>query len=210
MFLSRLLDHRLLNMSSLSSNSSPSRPGCLDTQWFHCVFPAASPHHQWNILYATILQQPSLVANLEHQSLYEEDDSIQSLICVFHHLCSTQIYLGSFTPHINHVVSTILHISAALNDTLDLLHDHGLHHHVFALPPHNLTLTRTFQPIYCTLSTVERDAYEESDLRLVNQISSPTPTLPIPALTMPSIASLETPASSPLLTTTTLIDILLR
>ena len=85
------------NMSSLS-NSSPSCLGYLDNQRFHHIFPATLPHHQQNILYVTILQQPSLIAKLERQSSYKEDDSIQSLVYVFHHLCLTQIYLGSFEP----------------------------------------------------------------------------------------------------------------
>ena len=206
MFLSCLLDHLLSNMSSSSSNSSPSHSRHLDTQCFHHIFPAALPCCQHNILYATILQQPSLVTNLEWQSSYEEDDSIQSLVHIFHHLYLTQIYLGSFEPHTDHIISSTLHIASALGDTLDLMHDHGFHHHVLALPPCNLTLTHIFHPIYHTLSAVEWDTYEESDLRLVNHISSPTPALPIPAPSVPSIVSLETPTSSPLSTTATLID----
>ena len=65
---------------------------------------------------------------------------------------------------------------------LDLLHDHGFHHHILALPIHNLTLTQVFQPIYCTLSAVEWDAHEELDLRLVDHILSPAPAVPIPAI----------------------------
>ena len=149
---------------------------------------------------------PLCLPSCSPSSLYEEDDSIQSLIHVFHHLCSTQIYLGSFEPCTNHIVSSTLHIASALDDTLDLLHDHGFHHHVLTLPPHNLTLTCVFQPIYRTLSAVERDAYEESDLRLVNCILSPTPTLPVPAPSVPATVSLETPASSPLSITATLIN----
>ena len=194
-------------MSSLS-NSSPSHPGQLNSQCFHRVFPAALPHCQWNILYATILQQPFLVADLERQSLYEEDDCIQSLVCVFHHLCSTQIYLGSLEPRTDHITSSTLHITAALDDILDLLHDHVFHHHVLSLPPNNITLTCIFPPVYQALTAVEWDAYEESDLRLLNCISSPPPVLPIPAPCMPSPASsLETPVSSPQSTTTTLLDI---
>ena len=190
-------------MSSLS-NSSPSCPGCLDSQRFHHVFPAALPRHQHNILYVALLQQPSLVIELEQQSSYEEDDTIQSLIRVFHHLCSTQIYLGSFEPHTDHVVSTTLHISATLDDIMDLLHDHSFHHHVVALPPNNLTLARVFHPIYRTMTAPEHDTYEESDLRLVNHISSP-PHLPVPPPHAPSPTE-STPASSPLSTTTTLIE----
>ena len=196
---------RLPIMSSLS-NSSPSRPGRLDSQRFHHIFPAALPHHQRNILYTAVLQQPSLVIDLERQSLYEEDDSIHSLVHIFHHLCSTQIYVGSLEPHTDHSTSSILHMAAALDDTMDLLHDHGFHHHILLLPPNNITLTRVFCPIYRTLTAVEQDAYKESDLRLVNRISSP-PVLPIPAPRIPSpVLSLETPMSSPLLTTTTLLD----
>ena len=142
-------------MSLSSSNFPPSCPGHFNAQYFHHVFPAALPHHQCNVLYAAVLQQPSLVANIERQSSYKEDDSLQSLICVFHHLCSTQIYLGSFEPHTNHVVSSTLHIAAVLDDTLDLLHDHGFHHHILTLLPCNVTLTHVFQPIYYTLSVVE-------------------------------------------------------
>ena len=140
---------------SSSSNSSPSHPGRLNSQQFHWVFPAALPCQQCNILYATVLQQPALVVDFERQSSYEEDDSIQSLIHVFHHLCSAQIYLGSLEPHTDHVVLSSLHIVSALDDTLDLLHDHRFHHHVLALPPDNITLTHVFCPIYRTLMAVE-------------------------------------------------------
>ena len=129
---------------SSSSNSSPSCPGCLNSQHFCHVFPAALPRSQHNILYTAVLQQPFLVADLERQSSCEEDDSIQSLIRVFHHLCSTQIYLGSLEPHTDHITSSTLHIAAALNDTLDLLHDHRIHHHVLSLPPNNITLAHIF------------------------------------------------------------------
>ena len=110
------------DMSS-SSNSSPSRPGPFNSQCFHHVFPAALPRRQRNILYASILQQPPLVAQLERQLLYEDNESIQSLVRVFHHLSSTQIYLNTLEPHTNHVVSSTLHIAAAMDDTMDLLHD---------------------------------------------------------------------------------------
>ena len=194
-------------MSSLS-NSSPSCPGHLDSQCFHHVFPATLPHCQHNILYTAVLQQPFLVSDSEHQSSYKEDDSIQSLVHVFHHLCSTQIYLGSLELHTNHITSSTLHITAALNNTLDLLHDHGFHHHVLSLLPNNITLTHIFCPVYHTLTVVEWDAYEESDLRLVNCILSLPLVLPIPAPRAPSpTPSLETPVSSPLLTTTTLLDV---
>ena len=192
---------------SSSSNSSPSHPGCLDSQCFHCVFPAALPYCQCNIIYASVLQQPSLVADLECQSSYEEDNSIQSLIRVFHHLCLTQIYVGSLEPHTAHVMSSTLHIAAALDDIMDLLHDHGFHHHVLSLLPSNITLTCIFHPIYHTLTTIEQDAYEESDLRLVNCISSPPPVLPVPTPCAPSpTPSLKTPMSSPLSAATTLLD----
>ena len=195
--------HESSTMSS-SSNSSPSHPGHLDSQCFHRVFPATLPCCQCNILYVAVLQQPSLVVELEQQSSYEEDDSIQSLVCVFHHLCLTQIYLGSFEPHTDHVASTTLHIAAALDDIMDLLHDHGFHHHVIALPPNSITLARVFHPIYRTMTALERDTYEEADLRLVNHISSP-PHLPVPPPHAPSPTE-STPVSSPLSTTTTLID----
>ena len=107
----------------------------------------------------------------------------------------------------DHITSSVLHIAAALNDTLDLLHDHGLHHHILSLPPNNITLARVFHSIYHTLTAVERDAYKESDLRLVNCISSPPPILPVPAPCVPSpTLSLETPMSSLQSTTTTLLD----
>ena len=141
-------------MSSSSSTSSPSRPGPFDSQRFHWVFPTALPHRQCNILYATILQQPSLVLEIEQQSLYEEDESLQSLIHVFHHLVSTQMYLGALEPCTDHVLLSTLHLMSAVDDMLDLLHDHGFHHHILSLPPCNLTLTRLFRSIYRTL-TVE-------------------------------------------------------
>ena len=146
------------DMSS-SSNSSPSRPGPFNSQRFHRVFPAALPRRQHNILYASVLQQPSLIAQLERQSSYEDDESIQSLVRVFHHLSSTQIYLNTLEPHTNHIISSTLHISAAMDDTMDLLHDQGFHHHILSLPPNNVTLGRIFRPIYCTLTAVECDAY---------------------------------------------------
>ena len=195
-------------MVSLSSNSSPSHPGHLDSQHFHHIFPTALPCHQCNILYIAILQQPFLVTELEHQSLYEEDNSIQSLVHVFHHLCSTQIYLGSLEPHTDHITSSNLHIAAALDNIMDLLHDHGFHHHVLSLLANNITLTHVFHPIYHTLMAIEQDTYEELDLRLVNCISSPPPALPVPVSHVPSpTPSLETPVSSPLSTTTMLLDI---
>ena len=179
------LTGKTFTMSS-SSNSSPSCPGHLDSQPFHHVFPAALPHHQCNILYVSILQQPSLVIELERQSSYEEDNSICSLIRIFHHLCSTQIYLGSYEPHTDHVASTTLHIIAALDDTMDLLHDHGFHHHVLTLPPNNITLTHIFRPIYRTMTAPEHDAYEESDLRSSPCLSSePYHLLPVLSLEIP-------------------------
>ena len=178
---------------SSSSNSSPSHPGHLDSQCFCHIFLAALPHHQQNIHYATVLQQPFLVTDLEHQSLYKEDDSIQSLVRVFHHLCSTQIYVGSIEPHTDHIMSTTLHIAAALDDIMDLLHDHGFHHHVLSLLSNNITLSCVFHPIYHTLTAVERDTYEESDLRLVNHISSLPPVLPVPAPCTPPPAQVWKP-----------------
>ena len=76
------------------------------------------------------------------------------------------IYLNTLEPHTDHVISSTLHIAATMDDTMDLLHDQGFHHHILSLPPHNVTLTRVFRPIYRTLTVVERDAYEESDLRV--------------------------------------------
>ena len=129
---------------SSSFNSSPSRPGPFDSQHFHCVFPAALPRRQCNILYASVLQQPPLVAQLERQSSYEDDESVQSLVRVFHHLSLTQIYLNTLEPHANHVISSTLHIAATMDDTMDLLHDQGLHHHILALPSDNVTLRHVF------------------------------------------------------------------
>ena len=197
-------------MSSPSSNSSPSRPGPFDSQCFHHVFPTTLPRRQCNILYASVLQQPPLVAQLERQSSYEDDESIQSLVRVFHHLCSTQIYLNTLEPHTDHIISSTLHIAATMDDTMDLLHDQGFHHHILSLPPDNVTLGRVFRPIYHTLMIVERDAYEESDLRLVDRqlLQLPSFVLPIPALHPPSpTPSLDDPILSLQSTTTTLLDV---
>ena len=109
---------------SSSSNSSPSHPGHLNNQHFHRVFPTALPRHQRNILYAAVLQQPSLVMDLERQSSYEEDDSIHSLVCIFHHLCSTQIYVGSLEPHTDHVTSSTLHMATAVTFSFPSLPSH--------------------------------------------------------------------------------------
>lgn len=191
---------------SSSLNLSPSCPGLLDSQHFHSIFPVALPCHQQNILYVAILQQPSLVAELERQSLYKEDKSLHSLVCIFHHPCSTQIYLESLEPQNNHVVSSTLHMASTLDDVLDTIHDDGFYHHVIALPPHNLTLTHIFHPIYCTLMAVEQGMYEESDLRLVDHISPPTAVLPIPVPSTPSTTSAETTVPSPSSTTLTLVN----
>ena len=97
-----------------------------------------------------------------------------------------------------------------MDDTMDLLHDQGFHHHVLSLPPNNVTLGQVFRPIYHTLTAVERDAYEESDLRLVDRqpLQLPPFMLPIPAPHPPSpTPSLEDPIPSPQSTTTTLLDI---
>ena len=122
-------------MSSSSSTSSPSHLGPFDSQQFHRVFPTTLPCQQHNILYAVVLQQPSLILEMEQQLLYEEDESIQSLVCVFHHLVSTQMYLATLELRTDHVLSSTLHLMSAVDDTLDLLHDHGLHHHILSLPP---------------------------------------------------------------------------
>lgn len=53
---------------------------------------------------------------------------------------------------------------------------------------------------------MEQDAYEESDLRLVDRISSPMITIPIPTPSEPPAMSLETPALSPLSVATTLVN----
>ena len=118
---------------------------------------------------------------MEQQSLYEEDESIQSLVHVFHHLVSTQMYLATLKLHTDHVLSSTLHLMPTVDDMLDLLHDHGLHHHILSLPPQNITLTCLFRPIYRTLTVVERDVYEESDMRLINRPVSPPFVLPVPA-----------------------------
>ena len=195
---------------SSSSNSSPSRPGPFDSQRFHCIFPAALPRRQRNILYASVLQQPPLVTQLERQSSYEDNESIQSLVRIFHHLSSTQIYRNTLEPHTDHIVSSTLHIATTMDDTMDLLHDQGFHHHILSLPPNNVTLSRIFRPIYRTLMAVERDAYEESDLRLVDHqpLHLPPFILPVPAPHPPSpTPSLEDPVPSPQSTTTTLLDV---
>ena len=197
------------DMSS-SSISSPSRPGPFNSQRFHRVFPAALPRRQCNILYASVLQQPPLVAQLERQSSYEDDESIQSLVRVFHHLSSTQIYLNTLEPHTDHIISSTLHIAATMDNTMDLLHDQGFHHHILSLLPDNVTLRWVFRPIYRTLTAVERDVYEESDLRLVDHqpLQLPPFILPVPAPHPPSpTPSLDDPLPSLQSTTTTLLDI---
>ena len=196
-------------MSSLS-NSSPSRPGPFDSQRFHYVFPATLPRRQRNILYASVLQQPPLVAQLERQLSYKDDESIQSLVHIFHHLSSTQIYLNTLEPHTDHVVSSTLHIAATMDNTMDLLHDQGFHHHILSLPLNNVTLGQIFRPIYHTLTAVERDAYKESDLRLVDRqpLYLPLFILPVPAPHPPSpTPSLEDPVPSPQSTTAMLLNI---
>ena len=172
--------HNHHNMS-LSSTSSPSHPGPFDNQWFHHIFPTALPCWQHNILYVSIFQQPMLILEMEQQSLYKEDESLQSLVRIFHHLCSTQTYLVTLEPHTDHVLSSTLHIMSAVNDTLDLLHDHGLYHHILSLPPWNITLAHLFRPIYQTLTIVEWDTYEESDMRLINCLVSPLFVWPVSA-----------------------------
>ena len=195
-------------MSSSSSTSLPSCPGPFDSQRFHHVFPTSLPRRQRNILYATVLQQPSLVLEIEQQLLYEEDESLQSLVRIFHHLVSTQMCLTTLEPRTDHVLSSTLHLMSAVNDMLDLLHDHGFHHHILSLPPQNLTLMCLFRPIYRTLTVVERDAYEESDLRLINRLASPpfiltVPTPPSPTPTEPSEGD---PVPSPQSISLTLVD----
>ena len=198
----------IITMSSSSSTSSPSQPGPFDSQWFHWVFPTALPCRQCNILYAAILQQPSLVLEIEQQSLYEEDESLQSLIRIFHHLVSTQMYLVTLEPHTDHILLSTLHLMSAINDTLDLLHDHGFHHHILSLPPRNLTLTRLFRPIYQTLMVIERDAYEELDMRLINRLALPPFVLPMPAPPSPTPTepSEGDPVPSPQSISLTLVD----
>ena len=195
------------NMSS-SSTSSLSHTGTLDSQQFHCIFPAALPRWQQNILYALVLQQPFLVLELEQQSLYKEDESIQSLVHVFHHLCATQTYLGTLEPCTNHILPSTLNIMSAIDDTLDLLHDHGLHYHILSLPPWNITLACTFWPIYWMRTAVERDTYEELDLRLVNHLTSLPFILPVltPHSPTPTEPLNVTPGPSPQSTTATLLD----
>ena len=198
----------IITMSSSSSTSSPLRPGPFDSQRFHHVFPTALPHRQHNILYAAVLQQQSLVLEIEQQSLYKEDESLQSLIRIFHHLVSTQMYLATLEPRTDHVLSSTLHLMSAVDDTLDLLHDHGFHHHILSLPPQNLTLTRLFRPIYRTLTVVERDVYEESDLRLINRLVSPpfVLTVPAPPSPTPTEPSKGDPVPSPQSISLTLVD----
>ena len=172
------------------------------------MFPSALPRRQHNILYAAVLQQPSLVLEIEQQLLYEEDESLQSLVRVFHHLVSTQMYLTTLEPRTNHILSSTLHLMSTVNNMLDLLHDHGFHHHILSLPPRNLTLTRLFRPIYRTLTVIKRDAYEESDMRLINRLASPPFVLPMPAPSSPTPteSSEGDPVPSPQSISLTLID----
>ena len=96
-----------------------------------------------------------------------------------------------------------------MDDTTDLLHDQGFHHHILSLPPNNVTLGQVFCPIYHTLTAVECDAYEESDLRLVDRqpLQLPPFVLPVPAPHPPSLTpSLDNPIPSPQSTTTMLLD----
>ena len=93
---------------------------------------------------------------------------------------------------------------------MDLLHDQGFHHHILSLPLNNVTLGQVFHPIYRTLTAVECDAYEESDLRLVDHqpLQLPPFALPVPALHPPSpTLSLDDPTPSPQSTTATLLDV---
>ena len=129
-----------------------------------------------------------------------------AFIRIFHHLCSTQIYLGSLEPQNNHVISSTLHIASVLDDVLNTIHDHGFHHHIFTLPLHNLTPTHVFCSSHCTLTAMEWETYKESDLRLVNHISPPTPTLPVSAPSTPTTESMEISVLSPSSTTLTLFD----
>ena len=97
-----------------------------------------------------------------------------------------------------------------MDDTMDLLHNQGLHHHILLLPPDNVTLGRVFCPIYHTLTAVEHDTYEESDLRLVDQqpLQLPPFVLPVPVLHPPSpTPSLDDPIPSLQSTTATLLDV---
>ena len=118
------------------------------------------------------------------------------------------MYLATLEPCTDHVLLSTLHLMAAVDDTLDLLHDHGLHHHILSLPPRDITLTRLFRPIYQTLTVVERDAYEESDLRLINHLVSPPFILPIPAPHSPSPTEPadNNPTPFPQSTALTLVD----
>ena len=145
---------------------------------------------------------------IEQQLLYEEDESLQSLIRIFHHLVSTQMYLVTLEPRTDHILLSTLHLMSAVDDTLDLLHDHSFHHHILSLPPRNLTLTRLFRPIYWTLMVIERDAYEELDMRLINHLALPPFVLPVPAPPSPTPTepSEGDPIPSPQSISLTLID----
>ena len=97
-----------------------------------------------------------------------------------------------------------------MDNTMDLLHNQGFHHHILSLLPNNVTLGRIFCPIYHTLTVVERDAYKESDLRLVDRqlLQLPPFILPVPAPHPPSpTLSLEDSIPSPQSTTTMLLDV---
>ena len=97
-----------------------------------------------------------------------------------------------------------------MDDTMDLLHDHGFHHHILSLPPDNVTLGWVFCPIYHTLMAVECDAYEESDLRLVDRqpLQLLPFILPVPVPHPPSpTPSLDDPVPLPQSTTAMLLDV---
>ena len=145
---------------------------------------------------------------MERQSLYEEDESIQSLVQVFHHLVSTQMYLTTLKPCTDHILSSTIHLMSTIDNTLDLLHDHSLDHHILSLPPRNITLTHLFRPIYRTLTVVERDAYEELDMRLMNRLTLPPFILPVPAPHSPAPTEPANgdPTPSPQSTSLTLVD----
>ena len=118
------------------------------------------------------------------------------------------MYLTTLKLHTDHVLSSTLHLMSTVDDTLDLLHDHGLHHHILSLPPRNITLMCLFRPIYWTLTVVERDAYEESDMRLINCLASPPFILPVPAPNSPTPTepANDDPIPSPQSTSLTLVD----
>ena len=139
---------------------------------------------------------------------YTKRMSLSRVSSVFFITWSPLRCISQLKPHTDHVLSSTLHLMSAVDNTLDLLHDHGLHHHILSLPPQNITLMHLFRPIYQTLTVVERDVYEESDMRLINCLTSSLFILPVPAphSPTPTEPANNDPVPSPQSTSLTLID----